>query len=190
MATTPKEAVKKEPKAPRPAAHAAGHGAPTAHAPAARVKTTVHPASHHVPAGHTVHAHSATAPKGRYTEAVGRRKTAIARVRIYAGTGKVSVNEKALNVYFTLPRLVSAATAPMDQLKMADVDVSIHVSGGGIHAQADAIRLGLARAIVEKDAAWKPRLRAMGFVTRDSRAVERKKYGKRKARRAPQWAKR
>ncbi len=66
----------------------------------------------------------------------------------------------------------------------------MHVSGGGINAQAEAIRHGLSRAIVLVDAAWKPRLRAMGYMTRDSRMVERKKYGLKKARRAPQWAKR
>ncbi len=127
---------------------------------------------------------------GRYTEAVGRRKTAIARVRISAGKGKVTVNGKDVKAYFTLPRLVAAARAAMDQLQVADLDVSVKVAGGGIHAQAEAVRLGIARAIVSKDAAWKPRLRATGFLTRDSRMVERKKYGKRKARRSPQWAKR
>ena len=74
--------------------------------------------------------------------------------------------------------------------KITDYDVSVNVSGGGIRAQAGAVRLGLSRAIVAKSADWKPRLHVMGFLTRDSRMVERKKYGKRKARRSPQWAKR
>jgi len=149
--------------------------------------TEKRPAAHAVP-----HAAPAHAPHkaGRYTEAVGRRKTAIARVRISAGKGVVMVNGKDVKKYFTLPRLVAAAIAPIAQLKLEDLDVSAHVSGGGIHAQAEAIRLGLSRAIIEKDGEWKPRLRAVGFVTRDSRMVERKKYGKKKARRAPQWAKR
>ncbi len=138
---------------------------------------------HHAAAGHAAHA-------GRYTEAVGRRKTAIARVRIVAGKGKVTVNGKDLKSYFTVPRLVAAAKAPLEQLQIADIDVSVKVIGGGINAQAEAIRLGLARAIIEKSAEWKPRLHVMGFLTRDSRMVERKKYGKRKARRSPQWAKR
>jgi small subunit ribosomal protein S9 len=69
-------------------------------------------------------------------------------------------------------------------------DVSAKVSGGGIHAQADAIRMGVARALVKDDPEWKKRLRAYGFMTRDSRMVERKKYGLKKARRAPQWTKR
>ena len=137
-----------------------------------------HVAAHHAPAS------------GRYIEAVGRRKTAIARVRIVAGKGKVTVNGKDLKSYFTLPRLVAAAKAPLDQLQIVDLDVSVKVSGGGIHAQAEAVRLGLSRAIVAKSADWKPRLRVTGFLTRDSRMVERKKYGKRKARRSPQWAKR
>ena len=158
--TTPKTAVKKEVK--HPAANSA--------------------VSHSVPP----HAHRA----GRYTEAVGRRKTAIARVRLMAGDGKVTVNGKDLKHYFVLSRHATAARSPLDQLKLVEFDVTAHVVGGGIHAQAEAIRLGLARAIVLKDPEWKPRLRTMGFMTRDSRMVERKKYGKKKARRSPQWAKR
>jgi len=127
---------------------------------------------------------------GRYTEAVGRRKTAIARVRIHAGTGKVMVNGKSLNAYFVLPRLAADAKSPLDQLKLSEYDVTVNVHGGGIHAQAGAIRLGISRAIIAKSPDWKPRLRTMGFLTRDSRMVERKKYGLNKARRAPQWAKR
>lgn len=138
-------------------------------------------------ATHTTHKKEASA---RYTEAVGRRKTAIARVRLSAGKGKVTVNGKDILAYFTLPRLVAAAKAPLEQLQIGDLDVSVKVVGGGIHAQAEAVRLGISRAIVSKSGDWKPRLHAMGFLTRDSRMVERKKYGKRKARRSPQWAKR
>ena len=141
----------------------------------------------------TAHAHKPAvhATKARYTEAVGRRKTAVARVRIIAGNGKITVNGEDAKKYFTLPRLVAAAKAPFEQLKIGgDFDVTVKVSGGGIHAQAEAVSLGLARAIIAKSPEWKPRLRATGFLTRDSRMVERKKYGKRKARRAPQWAKR
>jgi small subunit ribosomal protein S9 len=133
---------------------------------------------------------AAPAKKHRYTEAVGRRKTAIARVRISAGTGKMTVNGKTPAEYFTLARLVATARSPIEQLKLDEYDVSVKVSGGGIHAQADAVRLGLSRAIIAKSPDWKPRLRTIGFLTRDSRMVERKKYGLRKARRAPQWAKR
>ncbi len=155
-------------------------------------KETAKKETKHV-AGQAAHhaTHPAAHKAGRYTEAVGRRKTAIARVRIFVGDGKIVVNGKDLKSYFTLPRLVAAAKAPLQMLDIGkDFDVSVKVSGGGIHAQAEAMRLGLSRAIISKDAAWKPRLRAMGFVTRDSRMVERKKYGLKKARRAPQWAKR
>jgi small subunit ribosomal protein S9 len=148
------------------------------------------------PRAHKEAAHSDT-PKaaplkaGRYIEAVGRRKTAIARVRISSGSGKVAINDMDATKYFTLPRLVAAAIAPLVDLKLkGDFDMTAVVSGGGIHAQAEAVRLGVARAIVAKNPEWKKRLRASGYMTRDSRMVERKKYGKLKARRSPQWAKR
>jgi small subunit ribosomal protein S9 len=182
MATT-KDPIKKEAPKHAAAAHAAHPAAPKReHKPAA----TAHAAPHAAVAHGIPHA-----PKGRYTEAVGRRKTAIARVRITAGKGEMIVNGKDVKIYFSLPRHVGSALSPLEQLKLSDkFDVSVHVSGGGINAQAEAIRHGLSRAIVLTDIAWKPRLRAMGFMTRDSRMVERKKYGLRKARRAPQWAKR
>ena len=173
MATT-QEIEKSEVAVAKPV-HATAH-----HAAATRV--AVHPAPAHKAAG--------TAKSHRYTEAVGRRKTAIARVRIMPGTGKMTVNGKTPLQYFTLPRLVQDARSPIDQLKLAEYDVTVSVTGGGIHAQAGAVRLGLARAIIAKTPDWKPRLRTMGFLTRDSRMVERKKYGLNKARRAPQWAKR
>ncbi|MDE2019449.1 MAG: 30S ribosomal protein S9 [Patescibacteria group bacterium] len=138
-------------------------------------------------------AHHAAKPakSDRYIEAIGRRKTAIARVRIVNGTGKVSVNGKESGQYFVTPRIAAAALAPLDDLKIRETfDVSAKVSGGGIKAQAEAIRLGIARAIVEKNEAWKKRLRVSGYLTRDPRMVERKKYGLKKARRRPQWAKR
>jgi len=154
-------------------------------------KVGEHAAAH--PAAHAAAAHpaSAAAKAPRYIETIGRRKTAIARVRVSVGTGKVVVNDKSPKEYFTLPRLVAAAISPLTELKLdGGFDVSAHVSGGGIHAQAEAIRLGIARAIVERDEAWKLRLRAAGYLTRDSRMVERKKPGLLKARRRPQWAKR
>jgi len=151
--------------------------------------------AHHAAAAHATHtapAHKPAAGKShRYTEAIGRRKTAIARVRITpGGTGKMTVNGKTPAQYFTLPRLVQDARSPIEQLKLNEYDVTVVVTGGGIHAQAGAVRLGLSRAIIAKEPDWKPRLRTMGFLTRDSRMVERKKYGLNKARRAPQWAKR
>jgi small subunit ribosomal protein S9 len=176
--TTKKEVVKKP-----VAAHAATHTAVAA----------THAAPAHAAASHTAPAAHATAtPKAaRYTEATGRRKTAVARVRLTAGKGTVIVNGKELVKYFSIARQAASATAPLRELKLdKDYDVSVHVSGGGINAQAEAIRHGIARAIVIIDASWKPRLRAVGYMTRDSRMVERKKYGLKKARRAPQWAKR
>lgn len=180
MATT-NEAPKKETKhAPaRPAAHAAASHAAAAHPAHAAAHSASHGAAH------------ASSKAARYLEATGRRKTAIARVRLVAGKGTVTVNGKELSAYFAMPRLVSAATAPLRELNIdKNYDVSVKVSGGGIHAQAEAIRHGISQAIVHADVAWKPRLRAVGYMTRDSRMVERKKYGLKKARRAPQWAKR
>jgi small subunit ribosomal protein S9 len=90
-----------------------------------------------------------------------------------------------------LARLIADAKAPLTSLKIAgEWDMTVMVSGGGIHAQAGAVRLGVARAIIKKNAEWKKYLRVLGFLTRDSRMVERKKYGLKKARRSPQWAKR
>jgi len=127
----------------------------------------------------------------RYIEAVGRRKTAIARVRVSGGKGAFVVNGKEFKQYFNLERLWLAASAPLRELKLGDkFDVEARVSGGGVKAQAGAVRLGLSRALVLGDPEFKKRLRKLGFLTRDSRKVERKKYGLKKARRAPQWQKR
>ncbi|MEK7508083.1 MAG: 30S ribosomal protein S9 [Patescibacteria group bacterium] len=127
----------------------------------------------------------------RYIEGVGRRKTSIARVRIVGGNGKFVVNDKDLNSYFQMPVLESCVLSPFIKAKIEGVfDVSARVSGGGIHAQAEAVRLGLSRALALKNADFQKKLHRLGFLTRDSRMVERKKYGLRKARRAPQWQKR
>lgn len=128
---------------------------------------------------------------GRYVEAVGRRKTAIARVRLWGGQGKFIVNGKEAASYFHLPRLRASAVAPVTKLKLeGKYDFNVKVKGGGIKAQAEAIRLGVSRALVVKNPDFKKRLHKLGFLTRDPRMVERKKYGLKKARRAPQWAKR
>ena len=127
----------------------------------------------------------------RYAEGVGRRKTSIARVRVVSGSGKFFVNEKDVKHYFQLPVLELCALSPFSKLKLEKkYDVSVQVYGGGIHAQAEAVRLGLSRALAVNDADVQKRLHKFGFLTRDSRMVERKKYGLRKARRAPQWQKR
>ena len=132
------------------------------------------------------------APKPeRYVEGVGRRKTSVARVRIVPGSGEFRINDKEAKQYFPLSRLTTIVSAPFEKLKLAEkFNVSVHVSGGGINAQAEAVRLGLARALAIKIPDTKLRLHKLGFLTRDPRMVERKKYGLKKARRAPQWAKR
>lgn len=127
----------------------------------------------------------------RYVEGIGRRKTATARVRLTKGAKAMFVNEKKLTEYFTLPRLVTTAMEPLTKLGLTDAfSVNAKVKGGGIHAQAEAVRLGIGRALQVMDEGLTKQLRALGFLTRDPRAVERKKYGLKKARRAPQWAKR
>ena len=129
--------------------------------------------------------------RDRYHEATGGRKTAKARVYLFAeGTG-IAVNDRDYRIYFRLPKHQAEIIAPLDVAKLADrVRVSVHVKGGGIHAQAQATRNAIAKAIVLFDPESKKRLRRMGYLTRDARMVERKKYGLKKARRAPQWSKR
>jgi small subunit ribosomal protein S9 len=138
-------------------------------------------------------------PKVRrqYTEAVGRRKTAVVRVRIYdpkhgEGTPGITVNGKKLAAYFPLRREQQIASAPLRALSLKDdaYAVSAHASGGGVNAQAEALCLGLARTLIVLDATVRPRLKALGYLKRDPRAVERKKFGSRKARRPQQWRKR
>lgn len=128
---------------------------------------------------------------GRYFEGIGRRKTAVARVRIAAGTPHVSVNGEAFEKVFQVERLRKTVLAPIDSLKLEEkFTIVAKVVGGGVKAQAEAVRHGLARALVVFDPELKKRLRGLDFLTRDPRMVERKKYGLKKARRAPQWAKR
>ena len=133
-----------------------------------------------------------TVKKGeRYFEGVGRRKTAVARVRITKGTGAFVVNGKKSEEYFNRPLSGQVSLSPLDKLGILDkFNVSAKVSGGGTTAQAEAVRLGVARALVVSDATLRDKLRPTGFLTRDPRMVERKKYGLKKARRAPQWKKR
>lgn len=129
--------------------------------------------------------------KTRYAESVGRRKTAVARVRITKGTGKFVLNDKTVESYFPTARLRQFATSPLSRLQMTDkLDLSVKVGGGGVRAQAEAVRHGIARALIVMEPGYKKQLRGFGYLTRDPRMVERKKYGLKKARRAPQWAKR
>jgi small subunit ribosomal protein S9 len=133
-----------------------------------------------------------TETKARYIEAVGRRKTAIARVRITPATKtSFTVNDKAVNEYFVTHELQTLAEEALTKSEVGEkFIVSVHVQGGGIHAQAEAVRHGLARTLVERDEQVKNTLKKLGFLKRDSRQVERKKFGLKKARKAPTWSKR
>lgn len=126
----------------------------------------------------------------KYIEAVGRRKTSTSRVRIFEGEDGFMINQKPVNEYFKIERFRETALAPLKLLKIKNIFVSAKVLGGGIMAQAEAIRHGLSRALVKYNADFKKILKNAGFLTRDPRMVERKKYGLKKARRAPQWQKR
>jgi small subunit ribosomal protein S9 len=132
---------------------------------------------------------------GKYFYAVGRRKTAVAQVRVYskdkAGDSDLTVNEKKMKDYFTLASLQSIFLAPLKSSGLQNkVKISVLVRGGGVNSQAEASRLGITRALVIFDENLKHILKAEGFLTRDARKVERKKPGLKKARRSPQWAKR
>jgi small subunit ribosomal protein S9 len=130
--------------------------------------------------------------KEKYLEAVGRRKTAIARVRLYTkGEREFLVNQKPLEKYFPNSDLQKVARDALEKMKCADkFRVSTLVKGGGISSQAEAIRHSIARALVLFNPDFRKRLRRAGFLTRDQRARERKKFGLKRARKAPQWAKR
>ncbi len=125
------------------------------------------------------------------SRAVGRRKTAAARVRLMSGTGEVLVNGRALKNYFPTALLQRNVVAPLVAVgKETAYDISAKVVGGGISGQAEAVRHGIARALLELSPDLRPVLRAEGFLTRDPRAKERKKFGKHRARRGHQWRKR
>lgn len=131
-----------------------------------------------------------TLAKERYYEARGARKTATALARLTSKKSEIVVNGKSYKEYFKIPSHQEAVIAPFKMLNQENVGASVKVYGGGIHAQAEAVRHAISRALVKMDEALKKRLRQFGFLTRDPRMVERKKYGLKKARRAPQWAKR
>jgi small subunit ribosomal protein S9 len=127
----------------------------------------------------------------RYYEAVGRRKTATARVRLYAGTGRIVVNDRELDEYF--PRLGDRChlLGPLEATGNKDsFNITVLVKGGGPSGQAGAVRHGIARALVVADENLRRPLRRGGFLTRDARMKERKKYGLKRARKAPQYTKR
>lgn len=128
----------------------------------------------------------------KYFYAFSRRKTTTAQVRLYdGGNGTIIINGRAMKDYVSDPYLIDVVTFPLKLTeKMKSVDVSILVKGGGKSGQADACRTGIARALLKMNEDLKPILRQEGLLSIDSRIVERKKPGKRKARRSPQWAKR
>lgn len=136
-----------------------------------------------------------TSPKapsaGQYLYAVGRRKSAIARVRLFKrGDGTITVNGKPAAAYFPLPKLQAMVQAPMVLASLPTGSVSVRVTGGGSRSQAESVRHGLARALLLLNADLRVPLKRAGFLTRDPRVKERKKYGLKRARRAPQWQKR
>jgi len=127
----------------------------------------------------------------RYVEAVGRRKTAIARVRLFTRSGDFTVNGRPYGAYFPTMEMQKTAEEALKKMKLWErFRVSIRARGGGLHAQAEAVRMGLARCLVKFNPDFRKRLKKAGFLTRDQRMKERKKFGLKKARRAPQWAKR
>ena len=121
----------------------------------------------------------------------GRRKSSVARVYLVPGTGKVTINKKYMDEYFGLETLKIIVRQPLEATNMADkFDVIVNVKGGGFTGQAGAIRHGIARALNKYDLDLRPTLKKAGYLTRDPRMKERKKYGLKKARRAPQFSKR
>lgn len=126
-----------------------------------------------------------------YFYGTGRRKSSVARVRVYQGTGKITINDRDIDDYFGLETLKVIVRQPLVLTENADkFDVVCRVTGGGVTGQAGAIRHGIARALLQADAELRPELKKAGFLTRDPRMKERKKYGLKGARRAPQFSKR
>ena len=126
-----------------------------------------------------------------YINALGRRKSSVARVYMSEGTGKITINKRDIDDYFGLETLKVVVRQPLVLTGTeGKFDVSVNVKGGGFTGQAGAIRHGISRALLEADGEYRPQLKAAGFLTRDPRMKERKKYGLKGARRAPQFSKR
>ena len=126
-----------------------------------------------------------------YFYGTGRRKHSVARVRVYNGTGKMTINGRDINDYFGLETLKMVVRQPLNTTGViGKVDVVATVTGGGVTGQAGAIRHGIARALLLVNEEYRPALKSAGFLTRDPRMKERKKYGLKAARRAPQFSKR
>jgi small subunit ribosomal protein S9 len=132
------------------------------------------------------------AAHGRYIETVGRRKTSVARVRITPSTkNTITVNDKEIAVYFPTRELQTIVTDAVSKSKITSkFKVTAVIKGGGVNSQAEALRHGIARALVEFDAELRKKLKKLGYLKRDPRSKERRKFGLKKARKAPQWSKR
>lgn len=129
--------------------------------------------------------------KADYTRSLGRRKSAVARVRIQEGTGEIIVNDKPFKEYFPYFDWQRIILSPLKLIgKEKFFDISVKISGGGKNGQSEAIKLGIARALLKYNEEWRKTLKTNGFLSRDSRTKERKKFGLKKARKAPQWSKR
>lgn len=133
-----------------------------------------------------------SAKGGSFIPSVGRRKTSVARVRLIKnGKGTITVNSKKMEAFFTTFDLREQVVAPLKTVgQETAVDVSAKVEGGGIRGQAEALRQGISRALIELNPTFRTALKKLGYLTRDSRKRERKKFGKKSARRSPQWSKR
>ena len=122
---------------------------------------------------------------------IGRRKTSVARIYMQPGKGKISVNNKDMKDYFPVDIMQIIVKQPLTVVNVdGKYDIKVNVDGGGVKGQAEAVRLAIARALCQVDAEFRPPLKKEGFLTRDSRMVERKKYGRRKARKKFQFSKR
>ena len=125
------------------------------------------------------------------TNALGRRKAAVARVFVSEGSGQITINKRDISVYFPSPILQYVVKQPLNTLGVVEkYDIKVNLNGGGFKGQAEALRLAIARALVKINATDKSALRAEGFITRDARVVERKKPGRPKARKRFQFSKR
>ena len=125
------------------------------------------------------------------TNTSGRRKTSVARIYMQAGQGNITINDRDMKAYFSIELLENVVNQPLAILEqVGQYDIKVNVRGGGISAQAEAIRLAITKALVSDNEEVRPALKKEGFMTRDPRMVERKKFGKRKARRSFQFSKR
>jgi len=128
----------------------------------------------------------------QYYEGIGRRKESTARVRVMSGSGSFIINEKPIEEYFTRLGDMEAILAPLQAAgeERKGLDITVMVKGGGVTGQTDAVKLGLARALIKMNPDWRPVMRKGGFLTRDARVKERKKPGLKRARKAPTYTKR